>query len=113
LHYLRKEAEHYYVLEYEGRVAGCGGFNLLDEGRTGRISRDIFHPQYQGLGLGTALTRFRVEKLRAFPRVQCIVVRSSRLAYRFYEKQGFVLREKVKDFRASGYDMYLMELEEK
>ncbi|MBL0913315.1 MAG: GNAT family N-acetyltransferase [Bacteroidia bacterium] len=106
--YLRQGSEQYFVLEYAGEIAGCGGFNLLKEERTGRISWDIFHPTYQGLGLGTTLTRFRIEKLRA--NADHIVVRTSQLAYRFYEKQGFVLREKVKDFWAPGYDLYLMEL---
>ncbi len=108
--YLREESEHYFVLEYAGEIAGCGGFNLLKEERTGRISWDIFHPAYQGLGLGTALTRFRMDKLRGHPEAEHIVVRTSQLAFRFYEKQGFVLREKIQDFWAPGYDLYLMEL---
>lgn len=108
--YLREESEHYFVLEYADEIAGCGGFNLLKEERTGRISWDIFHPAYQGLGLGTALTRFRMDKLRGHPEAEHIVVRTSQLAFRFYEKQGFVLREKIQDFWAPGYDLYLMEL---
>ena len=38
-----------------------------------------------------------------------ITVRSSQVAYKFYEKQGFVLNEIKKNYWAEGFDMYSME----
>lgn len=113
LHYLQNEAQHYFVLEYNNQIAGCGGFNLMDDGITARISWDIFHPQMQGMGLGTALTGYRMHLLHNMSVIQNVIVRTSQLAYRFYEKQGFVLCEKVHDFWAPGYDLYVMELHKK
>jgi [ribosomal protein S18]-alanine N-acetyltransferase len=108
VHYLDQEIEHYFVLEYDGQVVGCGGINLVEEGATGRISWDILHPSYQGKGLGSLLLHHRVQKLKELPGVKTITVRTSQLVYRFYEKNGFALVEVVKDYWAPGYDLYRM-----
>lgn len=108
--YLNEHAQHYFVMTANaGEVVGCGGYNLVDEGVTGRISWDIFHPDFQGRGLGRELTRYRLEQLRAIPGLERIVVRTTQLVYRFYEKQGFELAEVVKDYWAEGFDLYAME----
>lgn len=107
--YLKHEIEYYYVVEIENAIVGCGGINLVDNGSTGRISWDIIHPRHQGKSIGTKLTQHRVEKLRTIDSVQRIRVRTSQVAYQFYEKQGFVLLEVLKDYWAKGFDMYNME----
>ena len=108
VHYLDHELDHYYVLEYDGILVGCGGINRVDEGATGRISWDILHPDYQGKGLGSILLRHRIQILKGLPGVKTITVRTSQLVYQFYEKNGFELAEVVKDYWAPGYDMYFM-----
>lgn len=108
VHYLDHEIDHYYVLEYDGKLVGCGGINRVDEGATGRISWDILHPDYQGKGLGSVLLNHRVQRLKEMPGVKTITVRTSQLVYKFYEKNGFALEEVVKDYWAPGYDLYRM-----
>lgn len=110
LYYLKNEAENYYVMELDGELVGCGGFNFSEDGTVGKISWDFFHPEHQGKGLGTQLTHFRIQKLKEFPQVKTISVRTSQLAYQFYEKLGFVTQEIVKDYWAKGFDMVRMEL---
>lgn len=107
--YLDNFADHYYVLELDGAVVGCGGFNLSEDGETGRLSWDIFHPDSQGKGLGTALTRFRIEKIKAIAGIKKISVRTSQMAYHFYEKFGLELREVVKDYWDMGFDLYRLD----
>ncbi|NAA11186.1 GNAT family N-acetyltransferase, partial [Escherichia coli] len=41
--------------------------------------------------------------------IQKITVRTSQLAYKFYEKQGFTLKEIQRDYWAKDFDMYSME----
>lgn len=109
-HYLENEIEGYFVMELNGELTGCGGFNFSDDGTTGKISWDFFHPAQQGKGLGAQLLRFRIEKLKEYPAVKVISVRTSQLAYRFYQKQGFEICETVKDYWAKGFDMIRMEM---
>lgn len=107
--YLDEEVELYYVLSIEEQIVGCGGINFADNMTTGRISWDIVHPYYQGKSLGTKLLRHRMEKLRNISSIEKVTVRTSQMAYKFYEKQGFVLLEVKEDYWADGLDMYKME----
>lgn len=106
--YLENHIEQYYVLEYENQVVGCGGINFAENGSTGVISWDIFHPRHQGKGFGKALLQFRLEKLKRTAGIQTIRVRTSQLTHQFYAKQGFELKEIVKDYWAEGLDLYYM-----
>lgn len=106
--YLENHAGHYFIVEIGGVVAGCGGYNLFPEQADARISWDIFHPDFQGMGLGSVLVRYRVEKLKAMPEIKTITVRTSQLVYPFYEKFGFELQVVVKDYWAEGFDLYKM-----
>ncbi|MBC8984749.1 GNAT family N-acetyltransferase [Pedobacter sp. N36a] len=107
--YLNHFADNYYVLEIDGEILGCGGFNLSEDGETGKISWDIFHPDSQGKGLGTALTKFRIRKIKEIDSVKILSVRTSQMAYKFYEKFGLELREVVKDYWDVGFDLYRLD----
>ena len=109
--YLDKEIEMYYVLLVDRKVVGCGGINFAENKTIGKISWDIIHPDFQGKSLGTKLLKYRIEVLRTIPGIQKITVRTSQVAYKFYEKQGFTLNEIKKDYWAEGFDMYSMEYE--
>lgn len=60
---------------------------------------------YQGKSLGTKLLKHRIGKLYSIDGVQKITVRTSQVAYKFYEKQGFELFEIKKDYWADGFDI--------
>jgi len=111
IEYLEKDADNYFVVEEDGRIWVCGGFNLSEDGQTAKISWDIVHPEAQGKGVGTELTKFRIRKMKQINGVRIISVRTSQLAYKFYEKFGLQLREVVKDYWAVGFDMYRLENE--
>ncbi|WP_026452450.1 GNAT family N-acetyltransferase [Aequorivita capsosiphonis] len=108
--YLETKRELYYVLLFNEKIVGCGGVNFEDNKTTGIISWDVFHPEYEGRSLGTQLIEHRIGILNSIGSIQKIIVRTSQVAYRFYEKQGFGLLEIKKDFWAKGFDMYYMEL---
>ena len=91
-YYLDHERELYYVLLFDGQIVGCGGINFEDNKTTGKISWDILHPQYQGKSLGSQLLKYRIEKIKVIDSIQKITVRTSQIAYQFYEKQGFELK---------------------
>jgi ribosomal-protein-alanine N-acetyltransferase len=106
--YLENESGNFFVVELENTIAACGGYNLSADGTLGKISWDIVHPDYQGKGLGSELTKYRIERLKQIESVRTIAVRTSQHACLFYAKQGFVLKDMIKNFWAEGYDLYLM-----
>ncbi|WP_255555260.1 GNAT family N-acetyltransferase [Flavobacterium sp. NKUCC04_CG] len=108
--YLNHHSERYFVVELEGQIVGAGGINFSEDQTVGRISWDFFHPEYQGKGLGSQLTQYRIELLKQLDHVQTISVRTSQAAYVFYQKMGFELLEVVPDYWAKGFDLYRMEL---
>ena len=55
------------------------------------------------------MLRHRIEKLEAMRSVRRITVRTSQLAFGFYEKRGFELKGIEKDYWAEGFDLYRME----
>ncbi|GAA4469323.1 hypothetical protein GCM10023189_56200 [Nibrella saemangeumensis] len=109
IEYLNHHSQHYFVMESEGALLGCGGFNLFDEEELARISWDIIHPGHQGKGLGRLLTQYRIARIREYPHIKTIVVRTSQLVYKFYERLGFDLKEVTKDYWAEGFDLYYMD----
>lgn len=109
IRYLDEDAGLYHVVEENDRIVACGGMNLFTDG-TARISWDIVHPDVQGKGVGSRLTEFRIARLRETEHVERIVVRTSQLAYRFYARFGFEVKEIVKDYWAEGFDLYSMEM---
>ena len=109
--YLDHKVELYFVAELNGAITGAGGINIDTDRRTGKISWDYIDRKNHGAGIGRALLQHRLRLLLAMNTIEHITVRTSQVAYRFYEKNGFVLREVVKDYWAEGFDLYSMEYE--
>ncbi len=107
--YLNNEIEKYFVVLLDEKLLGCGGINFKENGALGLLSWDFLHPHYQRMGVGTVLLNHRINILKSIPTVKKIRVRTSQQAYSFYEKSGFELVEKIKDYWADGFDLYSME----
>lgn len=108
--YLNREVEDYFVVEENGHVVGAGGINYFREECEARLSWDIMHPDYQGKGFGKSLVDYRVRHIRSQIDIKCICVRTSQLAYIFYEKLGFKLEQIEHDFWAEGFHLYQMRM---
>ncbi|WP_210490326.1 GNAT family N-acetyltransferase [Rufibacter aurantiacus] len=112
-HYLDHEVEDYFVVEEDAEIIGAGGINYFPEERIARISWDFIKPDLQGKGIGKKLTEYRINHLKKNEVIELIVVRTTQLVYRFYEKMGFTLTKIEKDFWAPNFDLYQMELKNK
>lgn len=108
--YLKNNLEYYYVVEVKGQLVGAGGFNVLADNTTIRISWDFIHPNFQGFGVGKQLIAYRLKLIKELYPTHKVEVRTSQMAYKFYEKQGFLLQEVVEDYWAVGFDLYVMRL---
>lgn len=111
--YLEKYKEDYFVIENKStnQIIGCGGINyFFDEPiPLARISWDIIHPDFQGKGIGKKLLLHRINHIQN-KEIKLIIVRTSQLAYKFYQKVGFELEKTEKDFWAKGFDLYQMKM---
>ena len=106
--YLDQHLEDYFVAEENGKIIGAGGINYFTETNSARISWDFLHPNSQGKGIGKKLLLHRIAVIKSKSDIHQIVVRTSQLAYLFYQKAGFELDRIEKDFWAEGYDLYEM-----
>ena len=106
--YLETELGDYFVVEENGIIVGAGGINYVTNKNMACLSWDIISPSSQGKGIGRKLTEFRINYLNENPTIHNIIVRTSQLVYKFYEKLGFELESVEKDFWAKNYDMYQM-----
>ena len=110
--YLEQDSENYFIIEEAKGVIGSGGFNYgFDDGKTARISWGMIHPEWQKKGVGTKLTRYRIEQIKKNPEIDKIEVRTTQAVYRFYQKLGFELQNIEKDYWATGFDLYQMTID--
>lgn len=110
IRYMQNEREVYFVAEAGTDVIGGGGVNFKADTDAARISWDMIHPDWHGRGAGSVLIRHRIRYITENSDVNRIIVRTSQLAYKFYQKQGFTLVKKEPDFWAEGYHLYFMEM---
>ena len=111
--YLENEVEDYFVYERNSEIIGAGGVNYFTEQKIARISWDMIDPNSQGNGIGKELTQYRINHINRNSKIERIIVRTTQLVYKFYEKMGFELEKVEKDFWAKNYDLYQMKMENK
>ena len=111
--YLDNELEDYFVYEMNSEIIGAGGINYFTEQKLARISWDMIEPNLQGNGIGKKLTQYRINHINKNPKIELIVVRTTQLVYKFYEKMGFKLEKVEKDFWAKNFDLYQMQMRNK
>ncbi|NOU62250.1 GNAT family N-acetyltransferase [Marinifilum caeruleilacunae] len=113
VHYLDHELEDYFVYVEGATIIGAGGVNYFPEEKIARISWDMIDTHSQGKGVGKDLLRHRINHINKKSGIDFIEVRTSQLAYKFYEKMGFALETIEKDYWAKGFDLYQMKMENK
>lgn len=94
--YLEYDTERYFVLEFENKIIGSGGINFEDDERIAKISWDVIDPEFQGKGFGKELLKYRIAMLGNYNKLELVSLRTSQLAYKFYEKNGFNLISVIK-----------------
>lgn len=106
--YLNDGIEDYFVVEKAGEIIGCGGINYDPQQKEAIISWDMIHPDHHGKGIGRKLLHYRLDKIRQSGQFSTIRVRTSQLAYGFYERAGFKLVQIKSDYWGQGFDLYDM-----
>lgn len=109
--YLKHKIEKYFVAAFGDVIIGAGGINFDDNSKTAKISWDFIDAKFKGKGIGQSLLKYRIDFIQSNYVSATIKVRTSQLAYKFYEKNGFTLKEIEKDYWAKGFDLYSMTYE--
>ncbi len=112
-HYLDHELEDYFVVEKEGRIIGAGGINYVPEKKRAVLAWGMITPDLHGKGIGTILTKHRIEHINAMVEIESMIVRTTQLTYKFYEKMNFKLVKTQNDYWGEGFDLYHMEQKNK
>ena len=109
--YLKTLPETYFVCEIDQKIIGAGGHHLEEDKSLGVLSWYFIHPDYQGIGLGSAIVGKNIEELKRNEKLKKVMVRTSQFANSFFARHGFRLVSSEKDYWAPGFDLYLMEME--
>lgn len=110
INYLDNEIEAYFVFEENSEIVGAGGINYFPKEKLARIAWDMVAPKAHGKGIGKELVQFRIKHLESVESVEVIIVRTTQLVYKFYEKMGFELEKVEKDYWAKNFDLYQMKI---
>jgi ribosomal protein S18 acetylase RimI-like enzyme len=107
--YLKIKSDTYLTIEFENEIIGGIGYEIRKSDKSGRINWIFLHPDFRGEGHGQKAVEFCLTILKSDPTVEVLIVRTSQLAYKFFEKSGYKLILTEKDHWGQGLDLYLME----
>lgn len=101
----------YFVLARDGAVIGCGGYYRSSCGSSAGLAWGMVAAAHQGRGLGLFLLQKRLARIKEEPAVREITLNTTQHTFRFFAREGFVVRKILKDGYAPGLDRYEMALE--
>ena len=104
--YLPKGA--YYVLEYDGKIVGAGGYGPQRVGDKLTLIWGLVHNAYHKKGLGKALLAHRVAAFQKEHPQDTLWLDTTQYSYPFFEKYGFVVTEFTEDYYEKGMHRYDM-----
>ncbi len=107
--YLQLHAQNYFLFIDNDTIVGAGGLNYIEAENIAKLAWDFIHPNHHKKGIGSQLVQYRLNKIMEEKPGIKIEIRTSQLAYLFYEKFGFQTQKITKDYWAEGFDLYHME----
>ena len=104
----QQENTVYYVVVYDGKVVGCGGFGDKDKRQILTLAWGLIHSDFHKKGLGKLLLEHRLAQIELhFPDLP-LVIDTSQHTFTFFEKYGFETTKITNDFYADGLHRYDM-----
>jgi len=107
--YLEQKAETYLTIEVDNKIVGGSGYYINENDKSGRITWIFFDPSYSGKGLGKQSVEHCLKILSKDKRVEKLIVTTSQLAYKFFEKFDYSINRIEKNYWGKGLDLYEME----
>ncbi len=106
--YLLLHDNTYFTIECDHKIVGGIGYYMEESHKIGRITWIFFHPNYSGIGLGKKAILHCLTILKSNPVLEKLVVMTSQLAHKFFEKFDFQLEKTEKNYWGQGLDLYVM-----
>lgn len=100
----------YFVLEADGEAVGCGGFYALPEQRRANLAWGMVHADQHGRGYGRQLTDYRLRLMQERYAGYTLGLSTSQHTFGFYVKQGYKVKEVIRNGFGEGLDKYIMEM---
>jgi ribosomal protein S18 acetylase RimI-like enzyme len=110
--WLRHNAtKHYYVIEENDKIIGCGGFEIKDKDTTVSLVWGMIHNKFHRLGFGKKSLEYRLQIIKSLKENATVILNTSQHTYKFYEKIGFKLDKIINDYYGEGLNRYDMSMQ--
>ena len=109
--YLDVYAATYLSIIYKDRIVGGLGYEVRHSDSSGRINWIFMHPEFKNKGLGSEAVEYCIQLLINDNQIKILIVRTSQHAFKFFERQGFTLKEVQQNYWSEGLHLYLMQRE--
>jgi len=97
----------YYIASEESVIIGCGGFEMIGAHQVD-LNWGMVHRDFHRRGYGTALLRYRLDRIKNLFGDATIRVETSQHSKGFFEKNGFATKETKLDGFGPNIDYVLM-----
>lgn len=95
---------HLFVAELDGKVVGFANYSPMTEQGVAELNAIYLLPDYQAMGIGTALLKAGLDFLKEVNIIYLNVEQDNEIGKRFYKRKGFNIVEKfTEDF--SGHKL--------
>lgn len=103
------ESTHYYVIEKDNQIIGCGGFG--DRYRDGIITLTwgLIHCDFHKQGFGAMLLDYRLSEIKKVAPNNTVFIDTTQHSAPFFEKFGFKTTKITDNFYSEGLHRYDME----
>lgn len=101
---------YYYVLIYDGKVTGSGGFCSMSTNGQFTLAWGLIHKDHHRKGLGEQLLLHRICEIQSICGNYEILIDTTQYSAGFFERFGFVTVKITNDYYTAGlhrYDMVL------
>ncbi|RKQ18862.1 GNAT family N-acetyltransferase [Oceanobacillus bengalensis] len=98
-----------FVAEVNSAIVGFANYSPTSNEGVTTLGAIYIYPEYQGLGIGSALLHTGIEQMGDVKEVQLNVEKNNRIGMRFYRAKGF---EKIKEYEDNfdGHILHTVEM---
>lgn len=105
-----KDLARFYVVLYDHKIIGCGGFGDKDNRGIVSLAWGLIHRNFHKKGFGKALLLYRLEKIKKHHPDFPIVVDTTQHSEGFFKKYGFQTVKITEHYYETGMHRYDMQL---